>query len=158
MSDTDDYVRIFSAAAMDETWGRLLHLAVFDEGVTPAFEYEEWMGPLCDIYRKHLWHTAYDGVMPGDVELTTDCKAAYTAGLAGDFDAVDRFVGGYELAHIDELVVINIKGGVAQLSFEYVSLDVSIADGNMKETNPNEANSDIHTFPKHTLKHTSTGG
>lgn len=96
--DTDDHSGIFTKAEMDETWARLLHQAVFGEGVTTGCEYAEWMAPLCDVYRKHLWGTWNGHEDDVQTELLADCKAAYKAGLAGDFASVDRFVGGYELA------------------------------------------------------------
>lgn len=140
--DSDQYnARIFSREEMTDLWAHMIHVNVGED--VQGFVYEPWMEPLSKIYRQNY---TFKDFVNGD-SVVKDCEAAYKAGLAGDQNAVDRFVGGHELS-VEEGLSYVYEGMVIKFSplkcVQYIDLSFTVdarpQGGNMDETTPNEAN------------------
>lgn len=144
---TDEHhARIFTKEEMDDMWAHMIHVNSGDDDGT--YSWQPWMAPLATIYRQ-----VYNSHSMSDVEahnakqaqVQQEIEAAYRAGLAGDLESVDRFVGGYELSSLDvghipylKIEYINIELKV--LAHAFTGLDSAGAGGNMDATTPNEVN------------------
>lgn len=103
----DNNAMVLTREQASEMYSQMLHV---EANVVEEFKYSPWMEAIARIYIQncgpdYVIHDATNYRWLAAKDLFDEVIQVYIKGLAGDLEAVDRFVGGYELAQDLDLVI-----------------------------------------------------